>query len=661
MNTTALQMIKTLLEGPTETKKLMEILQIKNWQLNAHYNELNEMGLVEKEGKTIRLQKGAKIDQLRNVAKKFDIEKLLHDSNGVVFSYLAEPITVDALITVTESTKSTAYRAISELESLGAIKKDGNTVSVDPKSDSLKNLAMLLKGEIKQKKEPEQKEESTTGKLTLDQIKKHVWGAADILRGSLDANEYRQPIMTLLFLKRLNDQFEEKAEKLEKSGKSKKEAWEDPDRHTFFVPKDARWQEIENAFENVGEIIDKACSILERANPSLEGVLTNISYNDKKRYPDDMLLELVGHFNKRRLRNSDLENEDIFGQAYEYLLEQFADSAGKKAGEFFTPREVVELMVKILEPKQKMKICDPTCGSGGMLIWSRKYLEEHHENPNDISLHGQERNFGNYGMCKMNMILHGIQDFRIEHENVITTPLLVESGKLILYDRVIANFPFSMDWDSKKAVNDPYKRFAYGIPPASGKADFAFIQHMVSCLNDTGRAAIVCSQGVLFRGNEEENIRQKMILEDNSLHGDIIEAVIALPSNLFFGTGIPACILILNKSKPKNRKNKILFIYAAKDFEEGKNRDKLRDSDIKKIINAFKEYKDIDKYCHIADLEEIKENEFNLNVPRYVDISVPEKIIDINATISEITKAKKDREKLEKQRLLNLKELEFVI
>jgi type I restriction enzyme M protein len=657
MNTTALQMIKTLLDGPADTKKLMGILQIKSWQLNAHYNELNELGLVEKEDKMIRLQKGAKIDQLRNVAKKYDIEKLLHDSNGLVFSYLSEPITVDALLAITESTKSTVYRALSELESIGAIKKDGNTISLDPKSDSLKNLAMLLKGEIKSKKVSDQNEEPTTGKLTLDQIKKHVWGAADILRGSLDANEYRQPIMTLLFLKRLNDQFEEKAEKLEKSGKNKKEAWEDPDRHTFFVPEDARWKQITDAFENVGEVIDKVCSIVERTNPSLEGVLTNISYNDKKRYPDDMLLELVGHFNKKRLRNSDLENEDIFGQAYEYLLEQFADSAGKKAGEFFTPREVVELMVKILEPKQKMKICDPTCGSGGMLIWSRKYLEEQHENPNDISLHGQERNFGNYGMCKMNMILHGIQDFRIEHENVITTPLLVESGKLLTYDRVIANFPFSMDWDSKKAANDPYKRFAYGIPPAKGKADFAFIQHMVSCLNDKGRAAIVCSQGVLFRGNEEENIRQKMILGDNSLQGDIIEAVIALPANLFYGTGIPACILILNKNKPANRKNKILFIYAAKEFEEGKNRDKLRNSDITKILDAFKEYKDADKYCHIADLEEIKENEFNLNVPRYVDISEPEEEIDIQSTINELKKLEKEREEIESKVQQDLKEL----
>ena len=654
MNAKALQMIKTLLEGPSDTKNLMEILQIKSWQLNAYINELKEFDLIEKEGKTIKLKENVIVTQIRNVSKKYDIEKLLHDSNRIVFAAVAEKIKLDPLVASTKLSKATLYRAISELESLDAIQKEGDIVWVDPNSVSLYNLSKLLK--IEKQIKISEPEKETAGKITLDEIKKHVWAAADILRGSLDANEYRQPIMTLLFLKRLNDQFEEEAEKLEKT-KSKKEAWEDPDRHKFFVPKEARWEEIANSFENVGEKIDSVCSAMERANPSLEGVLTNISYNDKKRYPDDVLLELVGHFNKKRLRNSDLENEDIFGQAYEYLLEQFADSAGKKAGEFFTPREVVKLMVEILAPKQKMKICDPTCGSGGMLIWSRKYIEEHHENPNDVSLHGQERNFGNYGMCKMNMILHGIQDFRIEHENVLTTPLLVEGGKLITYDRVIANFPFSMDWDNAKAGKDSYKRFAYGITSAKGKADFAFIQHMISCLNEKGQAAIVCSQGVLFRGGEEESIRQKMILGDNSVQGDIIEAIIALPSNLFYGTPIPACILILNKNKPQNRKNKILLIYAAKYFEEGKNRDKLRDSDIKKIVTALKDFKDIAQYCHVADLEELKENEYNLSVPRYVDTSEPEEEIDIQDTINELKKLFNEKDELSKKVTIDLTQL----
>ena len=491
--------------------------------------------------------------------------------------------------------------------------------------------------------------------ITFDQLKKHLWDAAEILYGQLDPSEYRKPIMTMMFLKRLSDQFEEKAEKIEIKLKNKKAAWEDPDYHTFFVPKECRWNEVVATFENIGEKLDTICQKLERQNPQLEGVLTNVSYNDKKMYPDDLLLKLITHFNKKRLRNSDLENEDAFGQAYEYLLEQFADTAGKKAGEFFTPREVVKTMIEILAPSEKMKICDPTCGSGGMLIWSRKYVEEHHQNPKNITLHGQERNYGNYGMCKMNMILHGIENFRIEHENVLTTPLLVENGKLLKYDLVIANFPFSMDWENSKAANDPHGRFEFGIPPSKGKADFAFIQHMYSSLNNKGKAAIISSQGVLFRGGEEARIREAMISQD------VVEAIIALPQGLFYGTPIPGCIWILNKSKEEKRKNKILFIYAAKDYLEGKNRNKLRDEDTIKIVRAFRDFKDIDKYCHIADLEELKENEYNLNVPRHVDISEPEEEVDIQATIDELKKLDKNREDLELKVKQDLKELGFNI
>lgn len=492
-------------------------------------------------------------------------------------------------------------------------------------------------------------------KIIFDELKKHLWDAAEILYGQLDPSEYRKPIMTMMFLKRLSDQFEEKAEQVEIKLKNKKAAWEDPDYHTFFVPKECRWNEIISTFENIGEKLDTICQKLERQNHQLEGVLTNVSYNDKKMYPDDLLLKLITHFNKKKLRNSNLENEDIFGQAYEYLLEQFADSAGKKAGEFFTPREVVKTMIEILAPTEKMKICDPTCGSGGMLIWSRKYVEEHHQNPKNITLHGQERNYGNYGMCKMNMILHGIENFRIEHENVLTTPLLVENGKLLNYDLVIANFPFSMDWEHGKAANDPYGRFMFGIPPSKGKADFAFIQHMYSILNKTGKAAIIASQGVLFRGGEEAKIREEMINQDT------IEAIIALPEGLFYGTGIPGCIWILNKAKDEKRKNKILFIYAAKDFQEGKNRNKLRDEDTKKIVKAFTNFKDIDKYCHVADYNELKENEFNLNVPRYVDISEPEEIVDIQKTIDKLKKLDNEKDKLEEKVNVDLKELGFKI
>jgi type I restriction enzyme M protein len=251
------------------------------------------------------------------------------------------------------------------------------------------------------------------------------------------------------------------------------------------------------------------------------------------------------------------------------------------------------------------------------------------------------------------LVLHNIVDFEIEYGDTLANPKLVEGGRLNKYDKVLANFPFSMNWDSKVASKDPYNRFRFGIPPEKDKADFAFIEHMFALLNDKGQAAIICSQGVLFRGNEEARIRENMIKED------IIEGVIALPPKLFYGTGIPGCILILNRKKPDKRKNKIIFIYAAKDFEEGKVRNLLREEDIKKIDFAFTKYEDIEGYCHIADFEEIKENEFNLNVPRYVDISESEQEIDIQKTINELKKLEKERHEIEIQVTKNLKELGF--
>ena len=492
-------------------------------------------------------------------------------------------------------------------------------------------------------------------KVTLEFLKSHLWAAADILRGSLDASEYRQPVMSLLFLKRLNDTFEENAEKLIAEGKTKKQAYGDKFRHNFFIPDEARWSILSDVTTNIGEKIDHVCRVIEKENPLLDGVLTNTKYNDKRKYPDDRLRSLISHFNQPRLRNSDLEKEDIFGDAYEYLLEQFADATKKKGGEFFTPREVVKLLVNLVDPKEGMKICDPTCGSGGMLVVSRRYVEKHGGNPRNLVLDGQESNYGNLAMCKMNMVLHGIVDFNIVYGDTLYNPQLVEGGKLKTYDRVLANFPFSMNWDNKGAEKDPYNRFRFGLPPSKDKADFAFIQHMFSQLNEKGQAAIICSHGVLFRGSEEVRIRAAMIKED------VIEGIISLPPKLFFGTGIPGCVLILNKNKPEKRKNKIILIYAAKEYEEGKNRNKLRDVDIEKIVKAFKEYQDVDRYCHITDFEELQENEFNLNVPRYVDISEPEEEIDIQVTINDLKKLEKERVEIEAKVTTDLKELGFKV
>lgn len=492
-------------------------------------------------------------------------------------------------------------------------------------------------------------------KITFDFLKAHLWSAADILRGSLDAGEYRQPVMTLLFLKRLNDTFEENVEKLIKKGVRDKDAWSNKNRHNFFVPERARWSVLSKTSENIGEKIDNVCRIIEKENPDLDGVLTNTKYNDKRKYPDDKLRQLISHFNFPSLRNQDLESPDLFGDAYEYLLEQFADESKKGAGQFFTPREVVRLLVNLVEPKEGMKICDPTCGSGGMLIESRRYIEKTGGNERNLVLEGQDSNYSTVGMCKMNMVLHNIVDFKIEFGDILTNPRLVDGGRLKKYDRVVANFPFSMNWDNKTAAKDPYGRFKFGIPPSKDKADFAYIQHMFSILNEDGRAAIICSQGVLFRGNEEALIRENMI------KADIIEGVIALPPKLFYGTGIPGCVLVLNKNKPEKRKNRVILIYAARDFEEGKVRNKLREPDIKKIVSSFRKYEDVDGYCHVADFEELKENEFNLNVPRYVDISETEEDIDIQETIDKLKKMECERKKIEVEVKSNLHDLGFKI
>lgn len=487
-------------------------------------------------------------------------------------------------------------------------------------------------------------------KVTLDSLKSHWMRACDILRGSLDASEYRQPIMTVLFLRRLNDRFNENFERLISKGKSEKEA-EQSFRHPFFIPKDARWPELSKARKKVGEKIDRICREIEKANTPLQGVLTNTKYSDPRKHPDDKLIKLISHFNEKRLRDADLEKGDIFGDAYEYLLEQFADEIKNKGGEFFTPREVVNLLVNLMCPKEGMKICDPTCGSGGMLIVARKHIEKNGGDPRDLSLEGQESNYGNLAMCKMNMVLHEIEDFTIEYGDVLAKPQLVKGGKLKTYDRVLANFPFSMNWNSKGAGNDPYNRFRFGIPPEKGKADFAFIQHMLAQLNDRGQAAIICSQGVLFRGSTEAKIRQGMVDED------VIEGIIALPQKLFFGTSIPACVLILNRAKPIKRKGKIIFIHGAKEYQEGKNRNRLRDKDIEKITRHFQTFNDVDRYAHIANAEEIRENAYNLNVPRYVDTSDPEESIDIQKEYNDLKKIHKEKDVLRKQVERNVDEL----
>ena len=486
--------------------------------------------------------------------------------------------------------------------------------------------------------------------LTLQALESHLWESANILRGSIDSADYKQYIFGLLFLKRLNDVFDEEHARIQQEPGGDPD---DPFEYQFFMPPRSRWSHLRTIAVNVGEAINKAFETLEEHNSRLEGVLVSIDFNNKDRLPDHVLLRLLEHFSRVQLGNHNLLEPDMLGRAYEFLIKQFADDAGKKGGEFYTPRGVVQLLVALLQPQEGMRICDPTVGSGGMLIESVHYIEQHGGNARNVSLYGQEKNLNTWSICKMNMLLHGLVDAHIEKGDTIRDPKWIQAGELMLFDRVIANPPFSLkNWGREVAEHDAYGRFPYGLPPKS-YGDLAFVQHMVATLNVTGRLGVVMPHGVLFRGNSEQKIR-KGLLEDR-----LIDAVIGLPPNLFYGTGIPASILVIQKGRPESRQEQVLFIDASHEFQTEKNQNTLRPEDIQKIADTYHTYQDVENYARIVPLDEIRQNDYNLNISRYVGITKEAEVVDIGAVIQELRELEAERAELEAKMYGYLKELGY--
>jgi type I restriction enzyme M protein len=486
-------------------------------------------------------------------------------------------------------------------------------------------------------------------KLTQHGLEQSLWKAAEILRGAVRPERYGNYMLPLLFFKRLSDVWIDEYELALKKYK-KLDAAKQKFVHRFVIPDGCLWHDVRKETKNLGQRLNNTLEKIVKSNPELEGVLNRTDFNKQEEIPQDRLIKLFEHFNSNKLGKEDVA-PDLLGNAYEYLLKQFNELAPQRAGEFYTPREVVRLMVQILDPNEDEEIYDPCCGSAGMLIFSYYHLASKRKNPRKIFTHGQEINGDTWAIAKTNVMLHGMEA-EIHQGDSFADPKFLDGGGLKKFDVAITNPMWNQDGYRELEESDRFNRFTFGVTP-NGSADWGWVQHLLASTKSNGRMGIVLDQGALFRGGAEGEVRRKV------LEKDLVDCIVALPEKLFYNTGAPGCLIFLNKDKPAGNKEKILFIYAATRFEKLKNMNRLRDEDIAKIVSTYREFGDVPKFSKVISLDKVKDSDYNLSVPRYVDAFEEDEQVDVSQVWRELKKLESERQIIDGKLSSHLKELGY--
>ena len=468
---------------------------------------------------------------------------------------------------------------------------------------------------------------------TLAALESHLWESANILRGPVDAADFKTYIFPLLFFKRISDVFDEEIQAALTESEGDQEYARFAENHRFQIPEDCHWSDVREKSTDVGFALQKAMREIEKANPStLYGIFGDAQWTNKERLSDALLRDLIEHFSRLPLGNANVSS-DILGQAYEYLIKKFADATNKKAGEFYTPRSVIRLMIEILDPRSGESIYDPACGTGGMLLGAVQHVRETGNNVRMLwgKLYGQEKNLTTSSIARINLFLHGIEDFQIVRGDTLRQPAFYHGDDLATFDCVIANPPFSLkQWGHKLWQKDPFGRNFAGLPPSSN-GDFAWLQHMIKSMDPrTGRMAVVLPHGALFRSGAEGKMRRKI------LEMDILEAVIGLGPNLFYGTGLAAVILVFRNNKPIERKNQILLIDASEQYQKGRAQNTFEENHRAQVYQWYRDFKDVEGAAKVVTLSEIAKNDWNLNIPRYVEPVIEEETITVEEALQNL-------------------------